>query len=122
MIAYYTARSAVIAADAARHRAVFNVAVIAISCHAADTAHIVIAFYLHALQLHVLHRSAGADAAEQTRILVTSRNGQPRNGMAAAVEGAGVLFFIISYRRPLFACEVEVCVKGNVNVGLTSVH
>ena len=34
--------------------------------------------------------AAGADVAEQTHILVTSRNGQPRNGMAATVEGAGV--------------------------------
>ena len=91
LVAHYTARNAVhaAAADAARHRAVFNVA-IAPSRHAADIARFVIAFYLYALQLHVHHLAAGADTSEQTRIFVTSRHGQPLDGMAAAVEGAGV--------------------------------
>ncbi len=108
-------------ADAARHRAVFNVA-IAPSRHAADIARTVIAFYLYVLQRHVLHLAAGADAAEQAHIAVTRRNGQPRDGMAAAVEGAGVWVVIGSYRRPVDACQVDVVVEGDVDVGITAVH
>ena len=77
------------AADAARHRAVFNGAP-AKSCHAAGKARTVIVCYLYALHHHVLHRASFTETAEQTRIFVICRNGQPRNGMAAAVEGAGV--------------------------------
>ena len=78
------------AADAARHRAVFNGAP-AISCHAANTAAIyLIACYLYALHHHVLHRTNFIEPAEQTRIFVICRKGQPRDGMAATVEGAFV--------------------------------
>ena len=77
------------AADAARHRAVFNGA-IAMSCHAAGMAPTVIACYLYVLHHHVLHRTSFTEIAEQTHIFVICRNGQPRNGMAATVEVAGV--------------------------------
>ena len=78
------------AADAARHRAVFNGAP-ARSYHAANTAAIyLIACYLYALHHHVLHRTSSIEPAEQTRIFVICRKGQPRNGMAATVEGAFV--------------------------------
>ena len=104
------------AADAARHRAVFN-GTPAISRHAADAARTVIACYLYVLQHHVHHLAAGVDVAEQTRILVTSCNGQPRDGMAAAVEGAGVLVVIVyAYRRPVDAREVDVGRQGDVDV------
>ena len=76
-----------------------------------------IAFYLHVLQRHVLHRAAGADMSEQARILVTSRNGQPRDGIVAAVEGAGVLVGIaFAYRCPVDAREVDVGRQGDVDV------
>ena len=102
-------------ADAARHRAVFN-GTPAISRHAADVAQTVIACYLYTLQHHVLHRAAGAEVAEQARILVTRRNGQPRDGMAAAVEGAGVLVVIVyAYRRPVDAREVDVGRQGDID-------
>ena len=78
------------AADAARHRAVFNGASPAKSCHAAGIAQPVIACYLYALHHHVLHRASSTEPAEQTHILVICRNGQPHDGMATAVEGAGV--------------------------------
>ena len=43
--------------------------------------------------------------------------------MTATVEGAGVFVAeTCAYRRPVFACEVDVGGEGNVNVGLTSVH
>ena len=77
------------AADAARHRAVFNSAP-AKSYHATGLARPVIACYLYAFHHHVLHRTSSIEPAEQTRIFVICRNGQPRDGMAAAVEGAGV--------------------------------
>ena len=81
------------AANAARHRAVFNGAP-AKSCHAAGITQPVIACYLYALHHHILHRSGAiieiTEIAEQTRIFVICRNGQPRDGMAATVEGAGV--------------------------------
>ena len=78
------------AADAARHRAVFNGAP-AISYHAANTAAIyLMACYLYALHHHVLHRTSSIEPAEQTHIFVICRKGQPRNGMAAAVESAFV--------------------------------
>ena len=77
------------AADAARHRAVFNCAP-AISYHAASTAKHVIACYLYAFHHHVLHRTSSIEIAEQTHKLVICRNGQPRDGMAAAVESAFV--------------------------------
>ena len=81
------------AANAARHRAVFNGAP-AKSCHAAGITQPVIACYLYAIHHHILHRTGGiteiTEIAEQTRIFVICRNGQPRDGMAAAVEGAGV--------------------------------
>ena len=79
------------AADAARHRAVFNSASPAKSYHAANTAAIyLIACYLYALHHHVLHRTSSIEPAEQTRKFVICRKGQPRNGMAATVEGAFV--------------------------------
>ena len=78
------------AADAARHRAVFNGAP-ARSYHAANTAAIyLMACYLYALHHHVLHRTSSIEPAEQTRIFVICRKGQPRDGMAATVEGAFV--------------------------------
>ena len=78
------------AADAARHRAVFNGAP-AISYHAANTAAIyLIACYLYALHHHVLHRTSSIEIAEQTHKLVICRNGQPLDGMTATVEGAFV--------------------------------
>ena len=77
------------AADAARHRAVFNGAP-AKSYHAAGIARPVIVCYLYALHHHVLHRTSSIEIAEQARMLVICRNGQPRNGMAATVEGAFV--------------------------------
>lgn len=83
LIAHHTAYVAT--ADAARHRAVFNVAAKAPSRHAADER---ATCYVYFCQHHVLHRAF--DEAEQTRISVTSRNGQPRDGLAIAVEGAGV--------------------------------
>ena len=77
----------------ARHRAVFNGAP-AKSCHAAGITQPVIACYLYAIHHHILHRSGAiieiTEIAEQTRIFVICRNGQPRDGMAATVEGAGV--------------------------------
>ncbi len=110
------------AADAARHRAVFNGAV-AISCHAAGKARTAIACYLYVLHHHVLHRTGITDRAEQTHKLVICRNGQPLDGMTATVEGAGVFVAeTCAYRRLVFACEVNVSVEGNVNVALTSVH
>ena len=85
-----------------------------------------IACYLYAIHHHILHRTEFTEIteiAEQTRIFVICRNGQPRDGMAAAVEGAGVCVVVVcAYRRPAFACEVNVGGEGNVNVGLTSVH
>ena len=105
-----------VAADAARHRAVFNLALKAPSRYAAGIAQTVIACYLYTLQHHVLHRAAGADTSEQTRIFVTSRNGQPRDGMVAAVEGAGVLVVIVyAYRRPVDAREVDVGRQGDID-------
>ena len=83
---HYTA-GAQRAADAARHRAVFNGASPAKSYHAAGIAQTVIVYALHH---HVLHRASFTEPAEQTHILVICRNGQPHDGMAAAVEGAGV--------------------------------
>lgn len=78
------------AADVARHRAVFNGA-LARSYHAANTAAIyLIACYLYALHHHVLHRTSSIEPAEQTRKFVICRKGQPRNGMAATIEGAFV--------------------------------
>ena len=66
------------AADAARHRAVFNGAP-AISCHAAGITRPVIACYLYAIHHHILHRSGAiieiTEIAEQTRIFVICRNG-----------------------------------------------
>ena len=104
-----------VSADAARHRAVFNVAP-AISCHAADIGILVIACYLHFLQLYVLHRAVFADVAEQTRILVTSRHGQPRYGMVASVEGASVLIFIVyAYRCPVDALQVDIGRQGDID-------
>ena len=45
---------------------------------------------------HALHRTGGiieiTEISEQTRIFVICRNGQPRDGMAAAVEGPEVRF------------------------------
>ena len=102
-----------VAGDAARHRAVFNGAP-ATSHHADDIDRTVIACYLYALQLHVLHRADGAEVAEQTHIVVTRCNGQPRDGLIFAVEGAGVLCFIISYRRPIYARQVDVGGEGAV--------
>ena len=105
LVAHHTAYVAT--ADAARHRAVFKGA-IAPSRHAADVASTVIAFYLHVLQRHVLHLAAGVDVAEQARILVTRRNGQPRDGLAVAVEGAGVSVVIVlsaSSRCPRGRCR-----------------
>ena len=43
-----------------------------------------------ACMVHVLHRASFTEPAEQTHILVICRNGQPHDGMATAVEGAGV--------------------------------
>lgn len=116
LIAYCTTSIAVDAAvaDAAPHRAVFNLTAIAPFRHAADVARI-IAFYLHVLQHHVLHRAVFADEAEQARIVVTSRNGQSRDGMAAAVESAGVLVVMVyAYRCPVDACQVDVVGQGAV--------
>ena len=48
------------------------------------------ACYLYALHHHVLHRTSSIEPAEQTHIFVICRKGQPRNGMAATVEGAFV--------------------------------
>ena len=86
-----------------------------------------IACYLYAIHHHILHRTGGiteiTEIAEPAPIFVICRNGQPRYGMAAAVEGAGVRVVVVcAYRRPAFACEVNVFVEGNVYVGLTSVH
>ena len=73
-----------------RHRAVFNGAP-ARSYHATNTAAIyLIACYLYALHHHVLHRTSSIEPAEQTRKFVICRKGQPRNGMAATIEGAFV--------------------------------
>ena len=49
-----------------------------------------IACYLYALHHHVLHRTSSIEPAEQTRKFVICRKGQPRNGMAATIEGAFV--------------------------------
>ena len=55
--------------------------------------------------------------SEQARILVTSRNGQPRDGIVAAVEGAGVLVVIaFAYRCPVDAREVDVAGQGDIDV------
>ena len=109
MIAHHTAYVAT--ADAARHRAVFNVAAKAPSRHAADER---ATCYVYFCQHHVLHRAF--DEAEQTRISVTSRNGQPRDGLAIAVEGAGVCFVIIfAYRCPVDALQVDVGRQGDID-------
>ena len=111
MSTHYTA-GAQRAADAARHRAVFNGASPAKSYHAAGIAQTVIVYALHH---HVLHRASFTEPAEQTHILVICRNGQPHDGMAAAVEGAGVCVVVVcAYRRPAFACEVNVGVEGAI--------
>ena len=82
-----------------------------------------IACYLYAFHHHVLHRTSFIEIAEQTHKLVICRNGQPLDGMAAAVEGTLVSLFVVrAYRRPAFARQVNVFAEGNVNVGLTSVH
>ena len=89
-------------ADAARHRAVFNGASKAISCHAAGIARTVVACYLYALQHHVLHLAAGAEVANQPYIVCPFLvDGQPRDGLIFTVEGAGVWLAFSAYRRPL---------------------
>ena len=107
-------------ADASRHRTTNNGASLIGTYYSAD---IIVRFYINLIQFYILHHTILTKIANKSYIVgFRLVKGQPRDGLAVAVKGAGVLFFIISYRRPLFACEVEVCVKGNVNVGLTSVH
>ena len=74
--------------------------------------------YVHFCQRYVLHLASAAETANQSYI-VRSRlvNLQPRDGMVAAVEGAGVWLAFSAYRRPL-SRQGEVCVKGDVDVGL----
>ena len=109
---HHAADAGVGAGDAARGGAGGHGAVV-VSHHAADR---VAAGYVHILQRHVLHLAAGAEAANQPYTVCPFLvDGQPRDGMVATVEGAGVLFFIISYRRPLFAREVDVGSQGAVD-------
>ena len=81
------------------------------SRHAAD---IVGTGYVHSLQRQVLHLAAGAEKANQPHIVCFRLvDGQPRDGMVAAIEGA-VVGAKSAYRRPLLACQVDVGFEGAV--------
>ena len=105
------------AGDVARGSAGGHGAVV-VSHHAANTVaaadHIPVAGYIHVFQRQVLHRAIGVEEVNHPHIASILVDSQPRDGMVAAVEGAGVSVLVVSYRRPLFACKVDVVGQGAV--------
>ena len=78
---------------------------VVVSHHAANN---VAAGYIHVFQRQVLHRATGVEEVNHPHIASILVDSQPRDGMVAAVEGAGVSVIVVSYRRPLFASKVDV--------------
>ena len=98
------------AGDVARGSAGGHGAVV-VSHHAANN---VAAGYIHVFQRQVLHRATGVEEVNHPHIVSILVDSQPRDGMVAAVEGAGVSVIVVSYRRPLFASKVDVVGQGAV--------
>ena len=99
------------AGDVARGVVAGGHGAVVVSHHAANN---VAAGYIHVFQRQVLHRATGVEEVNHPHIVSILVDSQPRDGMVAAVEGAGVSVLVVSYRRPLFASKVDVVGQGAV--------